>query len=62
MEVPKFDNKDDREGTRWINKGEKYFGMHHICDKDDKSTLRQCTWRDQLMIGSCGGTLNVGEG
>ena len=36
--------------------------IYIIFDKNDKSTLRQCTWRNQLVIGSCGGTLNVGEG
>jgi hypothetical protein len=39
LDILKFDGEDNREGTRWINKVENYFSMHHISDDDDKINI-----------------------
>lgn len=39
IDILKFDGEDNREGTKSINKAEKYFDMHRIYDEDDKINI-----------------------
>ena len=36
IDLPRFDNENNRDGIRWINKIEKYFEINNIYSDDDK--------------------------
>ena len=39
IDLPRFDNENNRDGIRWISKIEKYFDMYNIYGNADKSNV-----------------------
>jgi hypothetical protein len=58
IDMRKFDNEDDQEGTRWINKFKQYFEICQIHDEEEKINLVLMHLERSDCDRSYGGTQN----